>query len=69
MYCHHIILQSTGGTDEYSNLIFVTDIVHKLIHATNENTIFSLMRILNLEPNQIAKLNKYHILAGLNEIA
>ena len=39
IHCHHKIPKSQGGTDEYQNLILVTATVHKLIHATNADTI------------------------------
>ena len=39
IHCHHKIPKSQGGTDEYQNLILVTAPVHKLIHATNPETI------------------------------
>ena len=39
IHCHHKIPKSQGGTDDYQNLILVTAPVHKLIHATNPETI------------------------------
>ena len=39
IHCHHKIPKSQGGTDDYENLILVTATAHKLIHATNINTI------------------------------
>ncbi len=39
IHCHHKIPKSQGGTDNYQNLILVTATVHKLIHATNDETI------------------------------
>ena len=49
MHCHHRNLIHTGGTDEYKNLIFITDTVHKLIHATDENTISKYLEIMPLD--------------------
>ena len=37
--CHHKVPLENGGTDEYSNLVLVTEAVHILIHATLEETI------------------------------
>ena len=39
IHCHHKIPKSQGGTDDYQNLILVTATVHKLIQATNAETI------------------------------
>lgn len=68
MHCHHIIPISKGGNDIYSNLMFVTDKVHNLIHATKDSIIKSLLEELNLDKRQLAKLNKLRCLAGLNKI-
>ncbi|ALZ64555.1 hypothetical protein FORC13_p070 (plasmid) [Bacillus cereus] len=47
-----------GGTEEYNNLIIVHEFVHKLIHATNEETIRTYMRILQVNDKQLTKINK-----------
>lgn len=43
MHCHHIVPLCKGGTDEYANLVFVSDMVHRLIHATTNETIEELL--------------------------
>ena len=68
MHCHHILPKSNGGTDEYSNLVFVTEIVHKLIHATQEGTIQKLIQIQNLDKRQLLKLNKLRRSVGLADV-
>lgn len=68
MHCHHITPINLGGDDRYSNLLFVTDKVHILIHATAEETIKTLLCELRLDDKQIAQLNKLRQLAGLNVI-
>lgn len=68
MHCHHITPINLGGDDRYSNLLFVTDKVHILIHATAEETIKALLCELRLDDKQIAQLNKLRQLAGLNVI-
>lgn len=68
MHCHHITPIKLGGDDRYSNLLFVTDKVHILIHATAEETIKALLYELRLDKKQLAKLNKLRQMAGLNEI-
>ncbi len=68
MECHHKIPKSNGGTDEYSNLIFIKTEVHKLIHSTNKENIDKLLQILDLEKNALRKLNKLRALVGNFEI-
>lgn len=66
--CHHIIPVSKGGSDDYKNLILVDYSIHKLIHATNEETIQKYLKELDLDAEQMEKLNKYRKLAGNEEI-
>ena len=65
IHCHHKIHRSQGGTDKYENLMLVTVDVHKLLHATDADTIQSLLEKLNLTAKQKAKLNYYREKAGL----
>jgi group II intron reverse transcriptase/maturase len=64
IHCHHIKPRNQGGTDEYENLILVTETVHKLIHATRSETISKYLK--DCETN-IEKLNNLRKQAG-NEI-
>lgn len=68
IHCHHKVPRVNGGTDEYNNLVIVHDDVHKLIHATNQSTIQSLMTLLQLDAQQLKKLNKLRATAGLTTI-
>ena len=68
MHCHHLIPLSKGGTDQYSNLAFVTDTVHRLIHASSPETIRRLLAEIPLEPKQRKRLNQYRLSAGLPEL-
>ena len=68
MHCHHKIPVKLGGKDSYSNLIFLTEDVHILLHATDEAVIKHYMSVLNLNHNQIVKLNKLRKQAGLDVI-
>lgn len=68
MHCHHILPKANGGTDEYSNLVFVTENVHKLIHATQEGTIQKLIQMQNLDKRQLLKLNKLRRSVGLADV-
>jgi len=64
MECHHKIPKSCGGTDEYSNLIFLKTEIHKLIHATTTETINKYLAKLSLDKNTMKKINKLRILVG-----
>ncbi len=68
MHCHHIQPVSKGGDDRYQNLIFVTDTVHKLIHAKTEEAIQVLLQAIDISPSVMRKLNKYRLFAGNEEI-
>ncbi|MGH2165350.1 hypothetical protein ACQ1Z7_14890, partial [Enterococcus faecalis] len=48
--------------DKYSNLIIVKPEVHILIHATKEDTIQRYMTLLNLNDEQVKRLNKLRLL-------
>lgn len=39
IHCHHKLQKFKGGTDDYQNLVLVTETAHKLIHATNAEII------------------------------
>lgn len=68
-HCHHKIPKGMGGTDEFSNLIIVHEFVHRLIHATNEETIKTYMRLLQLSENQLKKINKLRKVCNLVTLA
>lgn len=68
MECHHKKPRSLGGTDEYSNLVFVTHDVHKLIHATTVETIDLYMKKLNLSEKELKSLNSYRRKVGNRNI-
>jgi 5-methylcytosine-specific restriction endonuclease McrA len=65
IHCHHIIPKSKGGTDEYKNLILVSNSVHKLIHATKAQTILKYRNLLGLNRKQLTKINQLRKSAGL----
>ena len=58
MHCHHKIPKSQGGTDDYENLILVTATAHKLIHATNINTIQKYLQACKLNFKKLNVLRK-----------
>ena len=51
IHCHHKLPKHLGGTDEYKNLVIVCENIHRLIHATNPETIRKCMEKLKLTPS------------------
>jgi len=68
IYCHHKIPLEKGGTDSYKNLVLVTESVHKLIHATKDDTIQKYIKELGLIGKQLEKCNKLRTQAELPTI-
>ena len=64
MEVHHITPKENGGPDNYSNLTFVTEPVHKLIHAKQTDTIEFYKNLLRIDKCSLKKLNKLRVLAG-----
>lgn len=62
MHCHHKIPYHLSKDDKYSNLIIVKPEVHILIHATKEDTIQRYITLLNLNDEQVKRLNKLRLL-------
>jgi group II intron reverse transcriptase/maturase len=58
IHCHHKIPKSEGGTDEYENLVLVTVTVHKLIHATDDETIQKYLKICKPDIKKLNVLRK-----------
>lgn len=65
IHCHHKLPKYLGGSDEYKNLIIVSESVHRLIHATYPETIRKHLQKLNLDAKQLRKLNKLRSLANV----
>lgn len=63
IHCHHKVPTSIGGTDEYTNLVLVTNAVHILIHATATPTIEKYLKLLSPDAKQLKKLNQLRELA------
>lgn len=64
IHCHHKIPISQGGTDKYKNLVLVNADVHRLIHATKPSTIDVYINLLNLNSEQLKKLNTLRVILG-----
>jgi len=58
MQVHHIKPKRDGGTDEYKNLTIVSYEIHKLIHATELDTIKKYQGLVKLDNDAMKKLNK-----------
>jgi hypothetical protein len=65
IHCHQKLPRQNGGNDKYENLVLVLEPVHKLIHATQADTIDKYLRILQLNNAQRKKLNVFREKAGL----
>lgn len=68
IHCHHIVPRHCGGDDSYGNLMLLWEPVHKLIHATQADTIAKYLSILELNPSQIIKVNSLRLKAQLSEL-
>lgn len=64
IHCHHKLPKEAGGNDKYENLVLVLEPVHKLIHAKEKTVIEKYLSILNLDKEQLAKLNKLREMAN-----
>ena len=65
IHCHHKLPKHLGGSDEYKNLVIVSESIHRLIHATNPEIIRKYLQKLNLDAKQLRKLNKLRSLANV----
>ena len=66
---HHKKPKGVGGKDEYKNLVFVKYDIHKLIHATDKNTIDKYLEKLAESTVDFERLNNLRILVGNSEIS
>jgi len=64
IHCHHITPKSLGGGDDYANLIILHERIHRLIHATQKDTISAILQTVQLDKRQLDKLNKLRKSAG-----
>ena len=65
IHCHHKVPRKQGGTDQYSNLVLVTEAVHILIHATDSDVLQRYTQLLKLNAHQREKVNSLRKKAGL----
>lgn len=69
VHCHHKIPTNMGGNDSYENLTIVHENIHRLIHATNQETIEKYCMSLKLTASQLKKVNELRNKAELPAIA
>jgi len=64
--CHHKIPVRLEGSDSYRNLIIVNKNIHKLIHATRQETIIKYYNKIRyyLDEKALSKLNKFRSKVG-----
>lgn len=65
IHCHHKVPKHMGGTDKYQNLVLICENVHRLVHATNPETIAKYMEVLNLTSRQLKILNQLRSLVSV----
>ena len=68
IHCHHKLPRHLGGDDSYGNLVLIKDAVHKLIHASNTETIHKYMDLLQLDSKRLTKVNNLRQLASMQPI-
>ena len=68
IHCHHIVPRIKGGSDSYDNLTLICEPVHRLIHATQHETIVKYLSELNLTSDKLRKVNSLREKAGLQSI-
>jgi group II intron reverse transcriptase/maturase len=68
MECHHKKPKESGGSDEYNNLMWIKTEIHRLIHATNPDTIGKYLTVLKLDEKALKKVNSLRLSAENLEI-
>ena len=70
MECHHIKPRQGGMAENnsYQNLVILCTEAHRLITATQSETIEQYLKMLNLNEKQLTKLNKFRQHAGFEPI-
>lgn len=65
IHCHHKKPRALGGTDEYKNLVILHVDVHRLIHSMDSETQHGYLSRLNLNAEQLERVNKLKEFAKL----
>ena len=64
MECHHKKPRSDCGSDEYKNLVWLNNDVHKIVHSTQVDTINRYLEVLNLDKKGLKRVNSLRKLVG-----
>ncbi|WP_202117429.1 group II intron reverse transcriptase/maturase [Clostridium chromiireducens] len=64
MECHHKKQKCDGGTDEYTNLVWICGKAHKLIHCTKLETINKYLGLLSFDEQGLKRVNSLRKLVG-----
>jgi CRISPR/Cas system Type II protein with McrA/HNH and RuvC-like nuclease domain len=65
IHCNHKIPKSKCGNDKYDNLVLVSKPIHELIHAVNPVAISKYLSELELNKEQVQKVNRLREIAEL----
>ncbi|WP_141432608.1 HNH endonuclease [Bacillus sp. 03113] len=68
VHCHHKIPLSLEGNDNFDNLCIMHKDIHKLVHATQNETIITLKKMLRLSSSEKDKVNKLRKMSNLELI-
>lgn len=68
MECHYKNPKEHSGADEYKNLVWLNADVHKLVHATQQETVDMYLQKLKLNAQAIKKLNSLRKLSENSEL-
>lgn len=69
VHCHHIVPKSISANHSFENLVIVSKIIHKLIHATKLEYIKEIINSLMLNDKQINKVNIFRRKCNLFDIS
>lgn len=69
IHCHHKKPCALGGTDEYKNLVILHKDIYCLIHATDSETKSGYLSRLNLNTEQLERVNKLRGLTKLESVS
>jgi len=67
-HAHHREPKANGGNDEYKNIIILSEEAHRLVHATQSETVSLYLKNLNLTSKGIRAVNRLRRTAGNWEI-
>lgn len=68
MDVHRKLPKVLGGTDAYSNLIYIKQSIHRIIHATQSDLLRKYLESEKLDKKALKKVNALRILVGNFEI-